>query len=138
MDMNWLVILGVSVVGIVLAMIWFWPLFWKMWLKIHGWENKTKQELKQQEEGMGKLLAIEGVNTIIMVTVLSFLLQNISGYSPYLIGFLLWLWFIYPIIFSCIVWWADKKEYWYTKITILAVFNLVIVMLASFLLTTFS
>jgi len=136
--MNWLVILGVSVVGIVLAMIWFWPLFWKMWLKIHGWENKTKQELKQQEEGMGKLLAIEGVNTIIMVTVLSFLLQNISGYSPYLIGFLLWLWFIYPIIFSCIVWWADKKEYWYTKITILAVFNLVIVMLASFLLTTFS
>jgi len=49
-----------------------------MWLKIHGWENKTKAELKEQEKGMGKLLAFEAINTFIMISVLSFLLNNIS------------------------------------------------------------
>lgn len=138
MDMNWLVIFGVTIVWMVMAMIWFWPLFWKLWMKIHGWENMSKADLKKQEEWMWKLLAVEAISTFIMISVLAFILMNTSAYSPFLIAFLVWLGLLLPNTISSVIWWADKKEWFCTKIGILAGFNLVVVMLASFLLTIFS
>jgi len=135
MDMNWLVILGVSLVAMVMAMIWFGPLWWKLWMKIHGWENISKEELKKQEEGIVKLLVTECVSTFVMVSVLAFFLTNFPGYSPYIIALLIWGWFMVPNHISGVIWGADKKEYFLTKILIFSGFSLSVLLISSFLLS---
>lgn len=136
MEMNLLVIIGVSIVAFSLAPVWFGALFGNLWMKIHGSENKTKQELKKEQEGMGKLLALEGINTFIMVACLSFLIIN-SSISPVLLALLIWLGFLYPNIVSGVIWWADKKEFWLHKIAILWGFNLIMLLVSSVLLSIF-
>lgn len=138
MDMNWLVILGISIVAMIMAMIWFWPLFGKLWAKIHGWEHMSKSELKKQEEWMWKLLLLEAISTFVMIGVLSFFIQNLSGYSPFVIALLIWIWFNVPNNISWVIWGADKKKWQSTKIIILAGFNLVVLLLSAYLLTLFS
>jgi len=133
--MNWLVIIGVSVVAMIMAMVWFGTLFWKLWMKIHGWENMSKEELKKQEEGVWKLLAVEAVSTFIMICVLNFFLIQFSGMSPFIVALLVWGWFMVPNTISGVIWGADKKEWHCTKILVLAGFNLAVLLIASYLLS---
>lgn len=137
MEMNWIVIVIVSVIAFAMAPVWFGMIFWNLWMKIHGMENMSKEELDKMNEWMWKLLALEAINTLIMVAVLAFLLMNISGYSPYLVAVLLWLGFLYPNTVSSVIWGNDEKKWQPTKIMILAGFNFVVVLVSAFLLTTF-
>lgn len=137
MEMNWLVILWVSVIAFGLAPIWFWMIFWNIWTRIHWWENKSKEEMKEKQSWIEKLMFIEAVNTIIMVAVLAFVLINTSSYSPYIVAFLLWIAFLFPTTVSGVIWGDDKKEYWLHKIAILSGFGLVTLMISSFLLHMF-
>lgn len=49
MEVNYFVILLVTILLMVLAMVWFGPLFGNAWMKIHGWEHMSKQELKEKD-----------------------------------------------------------------------------------------
>ncbi len=133
--MEYIAVLLVAVVWMWAAMLWFGPLFWDLWMKIHGWENMSKKELKKQQKWMEKYMALEAINTFIMVWVLAFILGITTAYSPYLVAFLLWIGFLYPIVVSAVIWGADNKKWYCHKIAVLAGFNLVFIMLAAFLLT---
>jgi len=138
MAINWVAILGVSIIAMAGAMLWFGPLFWKLWMKIHGWENLSKDDLKKQEEWMWKLLVLEALSTFIMMSVLAFLLISLPQYSPFIVALLVWWWFAVPNTISGVIWWADQKQWFLTKITILSGFNLTILLLSSYLLRIFT
>lgn len=133
MEMNYFVILIVAILLMILAMIWFGPLFWNLWMKIHGWENKTKETLKEEEKGMWKLLVIEFIGTFLMVCVLAFFIVQSPAYYELAISFFVWIWFVLPLTISNTIWWGDKKEWWIHKIMILAWFNLVALLIAGFI-----
>ena len=90
-DMNWLAIVIVSAIAFAMAPIWFGPIFGNLWMKIHGWENMSKEEEKKQMEGMWKLLVIEAISTFVMVTVLAFFIMKVPGYYACAIAFFIWI-----------------------------------------------
>jgi len=135
--MNWIAILGVSVLAMIMAMLWFGPIFGNLWMKIHGWENLSKKQLKAQEQWMWRLLALEGINTFIMISVLAFFLVQNNSYSPVVIGWLIWIGFLYPSVVSCVIWGGDEKKWQMKKVMILAGFNLAVILISSFILSIF-
>ena len=131
MEVNYFVILLVTVVLMVLAMIWFGPLFWNLWMKIHGWENMSKQELKEKDGNVWMLLAIETIGTLVMASVLAFFITQAPGYYELAIAFFIWIWFMLPGTISGVIWGADKKQYQFQKIMILSGFSLVALLIAA-------
>lgn len=138
MDMNWIAIMLVSVIAFAAAPLWFWAIFWKLWAKIHGWEKLSKAELKAQEKWMWKLLVLEAINTLVMVSILSFFIIKIPGYYAWAIAFFIWLGFVFPSVVSSVIWGGDKKQWHTTKIFILAGFNLFILLISAYLLSILS
>ncbi len=138
MAMNWFVLVSVTAAMMALAMVWFWTLFWKLWMKIHGWEKLTKKQLKKQEEWIWKLLVVEAISTFIMVSILSYFLYQLPQISQYILALLIWWGFMVPNVISGVIWWADKKEYYLHKILILSGFNILALMISALLLTTFA
>ncbi len=134
-DMNWLMIVVVSVITFALAPLWFGPIFGNLWMKIHGWENLSKAELKKQEEWIFKLLALEALSTLVMITVLTFFIVSIPDYSALSLALLIWIGFMVPNIISGVIWGADKKEWQAAKIMILSGFNLVALIIASYIIS---
>ena len=133
MEINYFAIIIAAIVVFALGPIWFWFLFWNLWMKIHGWEKMSKDELKKQNEGMWKLMFTEAIGTLLMVGVLAFFTLQASAYYELAVAFFVWIWFLVPSVVSGVIWWADKKEFQLIKIMILCSFNFVALMIAWFI-----
>lgn len=84
---------------------------------------------------MWKLFLIEAISTFVMVSVLAFFIVKVPGYYACALAFFIWIGFMVPNVISGVIWGADKKEYWCTKIMLLAGFNLLILMIAAYILS---
>jgi len=133
MEVNYFVILLVTILLMVLAMIWFGPLFGNAWMKIHGWEHMSKQELKEKDRNVWKLLVLEAIGTFFMVCILAFFIIQSPEYYEIAIALFIWIWFMLPATISHVIWGADKKQYQFQKIMILSGFSFIWLMIAAFI-----
>lgn len=133
MDMNYWVILWVTIVVFMGGALWYGPLFGNTWMKILGMEWKSKEQLKEATKGMWKLLLTEFITTFMLMTTLAFLVTQIQWYRAIAIAFFVWLGFALPMIVSDVIWGGDKKEWICTKITIMLSFRFIALMFAGFI-----
>jgi hypothetical protein len=136
MELNYIAIFLVTLVSFIWGSIWYGPLFWNLWLKIH-WKDDdlSKKEMKKESLNMWKLLVAEFVITFLMINTLAFMLKIISVYSALHVAFMIWLWFIVPITISNIIWWSDKKKWIVHKILLIIFFRLIVLLFAGYVLS---
>ena len=46
-SLNWIAIVGVTLLGFIIGPIWYGPLFGKTWMRIHGHDKKSPAEQKK-------------------------------------------------------------------------------------------
>ena len=130
MEMNYLVILGATVIAFFISFLWFGPLFGNMWMEIHGF---TKKDMEAEKAYVWKLLILEFITTFALMCTLAFFIKQSPAYYEMAIAFFIWLGIILPYIISGVIWGWDKKSEMVRKICILSAHSLVVLLLAGFI-----
>jgi hypothetical protein len=133
MELHYLPILVATVAQFIIGMIWYGPLFGKTWMKIHGADKLTPEEIKKTQKAMGPFYALQFVLTFLMTTVLATAMGVYVEYSPFMLAFYIWLGFMMPVQIGAVIWGADKKEFWLKKIMIMTGYQLVSILLATWI-----
>ena len=121
MNINFLLILIVSVVQFIVGAIWYMPVFGTLWGKIHGFDKQTPETQKEMQKGMLPYLLIQFAMTFITNLVLVILLTALKGGSmtPVYTCFLVWVGFIATTQVVTVLFGGDKKEWMLTKVGII-------------------
>jgi len=77
MEMNYLVILGATVIAFFISFLWFGPLFGNIWMEIHGF---TKKDMEAEKAYVWKLLILEFITTFALMCTLAFFIM--AWYHP--------------------------------------------------------
>ena len=106
MVMNYLAVLVASVVSYIIGWLWYSPmLFGNLWMKTMGIK---KQDIdKSKKKGMGKMMLISFITTLITAFVLSYFLNllNVNDVvGGVVIGFLAWLGFLATTDLGIVLW----------------------------------
>lgn len=60
LELNWMIIIIMTIACFALGAVWHGPLFGKIWMRIHhGKDSFNEAEMKQSMEGMWKLMVTE-------------------------------------------------------------------------------
>ncbi len=111
LPINLLAVLVSAVVAFVLGMLWFGPLFGKVWTKELGFTMPSKEEMKKMQGAMMKSYALVFLGAIVMAFVLA---HNVLFGSAYLsmdgiasglqAGFWNWLGFVAVPLMGSVLW----------------------------------
>ena len=133
-SLPWVQIIVMTILSWIGGALWFGPLFWKMWMKIHHADKTlSKGEMEEMKKGVAILMWVELVATFVMMMTFAFLVKMMPWFSGMHIGFLIWVWFILPITVSNVLWWWDKKKMMLPKILISSSYRLLLVLAAGYL-----
>lgn len=108
-------VLGASVVGWLIGMLWYSPvLFGKKWMKLSGITEKQVRE--QREKGMAKQFVASFIAVIVLAVVLDYVLARMNvmtAMSGALTGILLWAGLLATSMLNSVLW-EDKPlaVYW--------------------------
>jgi len=129
---NWVAVIVTAVVGFVVGMIWWGPLFGKQWMKLAG---KTEQDKKKMKErGMAGTMVTAFIANIVMAFVLSVLLLSTGAVSVsdgIIVAFLVWLGFVATISIGMVLW--DGKPmglFWLSSVGWLVIIEIMSVVLS--------
>lgn len=137
-SLNWVAIVGLTLLGFILGPIWYGPLFGKTWAKIHGMDcDMDEATKKKMMKGMWKLMLSEFISTFLMTTGLACIIRAIPEYSGIQSAFMVWLAFVLPMSVSNIIWGGDKKSDMPVKITLIVSYRLIVVFVAGYVLSHF-
>lgn len=136
MHINYLLIFGATIAQFVLGALWYSPiLFGKMWMVIMECTNLPPEELKRMQKEMAPFYGLQLLLTFFTTFSLATLMPYISVFSIYHVAFWIWIGFIAPVQIGAVVWANTKKQYWLKQILIMISFELVALMVASFILS---
>lgn len=135
--------LGVSIWAVVLAtvaqfvvgMIWYMPLFGKLWGKIHCFDTLSKEKQKEMQSQMGPYYALQLFVTILTAFVLAKLVALTPDYSPYKMAGLVWLGIALPTQVSAVVFGGTDNKWMFKKIAVMIGGSLACVLAAVFVIT---
>jgi hypothetical protein len=91
-SLNWIAIVGVTLLGFMIGPIWYGPLFGKTWLRIHGADKKSPTEKKKEMEGMWKIMVAEFVATLLMSTGLEWMINSTAMNTTGALSVVLFVW----------------------------------------------
>ena len=106
MGVNYLAIIVTAIVGYAIGMLWYSPLlFGNIWMNLQG---ITKKDMaKAKKKGMGKVMLLGFITTLIMTLVLNYLI-GLFGYAVAgdgaLLGFWIWLGFLATTMLGIVLW----------------------------------
>jgi O-antigen/teichoic acid export membrane protein len=86
----WAVLLA-TVVQFIVGMIWYMPVFGKLWGKIHGFDKITKEKQKEMMSQMGPYYFLQLLVTVVTAIVLAKLMALTPDYSVYKLGLFVWV-----------------------------------------------
>lgn len=120
--------LGVSLTAVLLAtvaqfvvgMVWYMPLFGKLWGKMHGFDGLSKDKQKEKQSQMGPYYAAQLLVTILTAFVLAKLLALAPDYSPYKMAGLVWLGIALPANVSAVIFGGTEGKWVLKKIAVMA------------------
>ena len=121
MELNFLAILLASVLQFIFGAIWYMPIFGKLWGKIHGFDAKSKTEQQKMQKGMGPLLLVQFIFTVVTTSVLALMMNGLPvEWNPYGIAGFYWLGFILPTQVSAVIFGGTEPKWIFKKIAIMA------------------
>lgn len=136
--MNYTLIIVSALLQFVLGALWYSPLlFGKVWMQIMEVTNLSKEELQKMQKEMmpfyGLQLVLTLITTFVLASQLAF--NNLTGGPAYFYAFFIWLGYIAPTQVACVVWANTKKKYWAKQTAIMLAYQLVGIMISTWILT---
>lgn len=128
---NYWAVVGGAIFLFVMGMVWYGPLFGKMWMKIMGVEHMSKEEIAKVQKEMMPMYAIQVFLGLVTSYVL-YLFVKMSGMGMY-VAFLIWLGFAMPLAAGAM--WDTKKGYAMRKFLIVAGYQLVTLLILGWAFT---
>lgn len=123
--------LGGAIFLFVMGMIWYGPLFGKMWTKIMGAEHISREEMSAMQKEMTPMYATVFVLGLVTSYVL-YTFVHMSGLGV-MMGFWIWLGFAMPMAAGSM--WDTKKGMKVNKFLIVAGFQLVTLLVLGWVYT---
>lgn len=120
MDVSLLAVVAATVGQFIFGMIWYTPLFGKLWGKMHGFDNLSKEKQKEMMSKMGPWYTLQLVVTVVTAYVLAKLMVTFPDYSPYTLANLIWLGFVVPTQVSGVIFGGTEAKWITKKIAVLA------------------
>ena len=106
-DVNYLAVLVAGIAAMILAFIWYVPLFGKMWMKL------TK--IKPKKKGMAKKYFAALIKTWIIAYFLAVFIKWVGAVdmeNGLLVGFWLWIGFMATTTYSGVIWGKKPFKLW--------------------------
>lgn len=135
MTINYLAIILLTIVSFVGGWIWFSkPVFGKVWMRIHGFDRKTAEEIDVMMKDSGTFMFIEFIGTLILNYILYLIVvESVSLSSAFMTTSLLWLGFVLPAITSTVIWGGDNKRWMFAKVLISSIYRLIMMLLVAWI-----
>ncbi len=132
MNLNWPAIFLATALQFAFGFVWYTPIFGKLWGKIHGFDQVSKEKQQEMMKQMGPLLAVQILGTIVTSVVLSLFINNfVSGWHAFGIAGFSWLGFILPTQVSAVIFGGTQPKWIIKKIAIMAFASLGCLMIAA-------
>jgi hypothetical protein len=121
MELNYSAILVAAVVQFIIGGIWYTPLFGRKWGQIHGFDIKSPEAQKEMQKGLGPLLAIQFLMSVLTCGVLGlFHVALPSEWHAFGLAGFFWLGFIMPTQVSAVIFGGTAPQWVMAKILISA------------------
>ena len=128
-EVNWFPVIVASVVSFIIGWLWYGPLFGKTWMKLNKIDMKNIDANKKK--GMGKMMILSFIGTLITASVLYILIGNtgVSGIGEgIMLSFWLWLGFLASTTLLGSVLWDNKPwglfvlngAYWFVNLIVIS------------------
>jgi hypothetical protein len=118
---NYWAVLGGAIFLFVMGMIWYGPLFGKVWMKIMGAEHMSKEEMAKMQKQMMPMYALQ-VLLGLFTSYVMYAFVTMSGMGV-MMGFWVWLGFTMPMAAGSM--WDTQKGMKMKKFLITAGYQLV-------------
>lgn len=132
---NYWAVLGGAVFLMIMGFVWYGPLFGKLWMKIIGAPDMSKEEMARMQKEMMPYYAMQFVLALITSCVLYHFVQWAPGYtgSGLEVAFWVWLGFAMPMAAGSM--WDTKKGMQLKKFLVVAGYQLVTLLVLSLAFT---
>lgn len=125
MEVNITAVIVATITATVLGMLWYGPLFGKLWMQVLGVSPEDIKAREKMKKGMMPILATQVFLTLFQVYVLAHFINAWSGASG--IETALWIWagFVMPMVAATAMWNNDSEKIAWTRFLIQGGYQLV-------------
>jgi hypothetical protein len=132
---NYTLVLVATVAQFMLGALWYSPvMFGKWWMQIMEVGHISQIELKKMQKGMAPFYGLQLFLTFFTTVSFANLVPYVPFFGIYHIAFWIWIGFIVPVQIGSVVWGNTKRRFWAKQIFVMASFQFVAIMVASFIL----
>ncbi len=122
----------------VLGMFWFGKLFGKQWATFMEFGKKSADEKKEMEKHMPKLYMGQLVATAVSNILLATVIHALPSVNPYEVAFCLWVGFVLTSQSTATIWSQTKFVHVPAQIAIATSYQLVSMLVSTWLITALS
>jgi hypothetical protein len=119
-ELNYLAILVCAVVGMMIGMMWYGPLFGKPWMAMMGIKDPEAAKKEAQKKGMGPTYAMAFVSQLLMAYVVAHFVAflKIADVNAALqFAFWAWLGLIATVLSAQVLWEGRPAKFYYLNAT---------------------
>lgn len=112
---NYLAILLVAVEAMIIGMLWYGPVFGKIWMKYMGVNPHDHKMVEKMKKESGPAMACSIVGSLVTAYVLSHIVDYAAAKTlteGLLVGFWVWLGFCAPVIGTQVLYGNKPKGLW--------------------------
>jgi hypothetical protein len=131
MDINIIAVIAATAAQFVVGMIWYAPLFGKLWGQIHGFDQLSKETQKEMMAKMGPFYGLQLLVTVFTAFALAKLMVMLPEESPYMLATLVWFGFVIPTQVSAVVFGGTEPKWIVKKVLVMAGGSLVCLLAAA-------
>ena len=133
-NINWWLVLAVSVLQIIFGSIWYGPIFGKFWMKLMGVTHMSKEDIKKAQKEMMPMYAIQLLMSFIMnIALYTAVKINSDGMllADICATIALWIGFVVPIQVGEVIWSNLSNEMKMKKLAVSSVQQLITMCIAA-------
>lgn len=139
MNINYIAVLVAAVAQFIFGAIWYMPLFGKMWGRIHGFDQQSKETQAEMRKGMMPLLAVQFISTVVTSYVFALLYKDMpSQWHAYGFTGFLWLGFVVPTQVAAVLFGGTDPKWIIKKILIMAFGQLGCLLILAYIISVFN
>ena len=128
---NYWAVLGGAVFLFVMGMIWYGPLFGKVWMKIVDAPNMTKEEMAKMQKEMMPYYAMQ----LVLALITSYVMYHFAKMSGMGMQVAFWIWLGFAMPMAAGSMWDTKKGMQLTKFLVIAGYQLVTLLILGWAFT---
>lgn len=134
MELNYPIVLVGAILGMAVGVLWYGPLFGKLWLSVVG---ATADDLEKRKEMQRRALPLYVVQFLLTILQLVILLRFVKGWEEadgVTIAFTIWLAFVMPTLAGSAMWNNNSAKVKWTMFLLQAGYQLVMFIIFGWLL----